>query len=107
MRWRASTSYGPTSSGGTVTKLGGYYWIAGTLERFSGFPFAACIAISVLLCAYEGLGLVARKHQRVLPVLSTFCFANRAGGQKCDTALVCPGSPFPSLNVARGSRCST
>lgn len=44
---------------GTVTKLGGYYWIAGTLERFSGFPFAVCIAISVLLCAYEGLGLVA------------------------------------------------
>src|SRR5690349_6047463 len=43
---------------GTVTKLGGYYWIGGTLERFSGFPFVVCVAIAVLLCAYEGLGLV-------------------------------------------------
>jgi apolipoprotein N-acyltransferase len=43
---------------GTVTKLGGYYWIGETLERFSGFPFVVCMLIAVLLCAYEGLGLV-------------------------------------------------
>ena len=42
---------------GTVTNLGGYYWIGGTLERFSGFPYPVCLAITMLLCAYQGLAL--------------------------------------------------
>jgi apolipoprotein N-acyltransferase len=43
---------------GVVTNVGGYYWIGGTLQRFSGFPFLVCILIMVLLCAYQGLSLV-------------------------------------------------
>jgi apolipoprotein N-acyltransferase len=43
---------------GLITNVGGYYWIEGTLERFSGFPFAVCGAITLLLCAYQGCTLV-------------------------------------------------
>lgn len=39
---------------GTVTNLGGYYWIAGMLSRFSGFPLPLCILFTMLLCAYQG-----------------------------------------------------
>jgi apolipoprotein N-acyltransferase len=39
---------------GTVTNLGGYYWVVGMLERFSGFPLPLCILFTVLLCAYQG-----------------------------------------------------
>ncbi len=40
---------------GTVTNLGGYYWVVGMLSRFSGFPLPLCILFTVLLCAYQGL----------------------------------------------------
>jgi apolipoprotein N-acyltransferase len=43
---------------GVVMNVGGYYWIEGTLERFSGFPFVACAAITLLLCVYQGILLV-------------------------------------------------
>ncbi len=39
---------------GTVTNLGGYYWVVGMLDRFSGFPMPLCILFTVLLCAYQG-----------------------------------------------------
>jgi apolipoprotein N-acyltransferase len=43
---------------GLVTNVGGYYWIEGTLERFSGFSFSLCAGITLLLCAYQGCTLV-------------------------------------------------
>jgi apolipoprotein N-acyltransferase len=43
---------------GLVMNVGGYYWIESTLERFSGFPFAVCASITLVLCTYQGLLLV-------------------------------------------------
>lgn len=43
---------------GVVMNVGGYYWIEGTLERFSGFSFPICAAITLLLCMYQGILLV-------------------------------------------------
>jgi apolipoprotein N-acyltransferase len=70
---------------GLVTNVGGYYWIEGTLERFSGFPFAVCAAITGLLCAYQGLTLVlfsflyrqARLHggSTIAACTAAMCFA--------------------------------
>jgi apolipoprotein N-acyltransferase len=45
-------------SAGVVMNAGGYYWIEGTLERFSGFPFAVCAAIALVLFTYQGILLV-------------------------------------------------
>jgi apolipoprotein N-acyltransferase len=39
---------------GTVTNLGGYYWVVGMLETFSGFALPLCVLFTVLLCAYQG-----------------------------------------------------
>jgi apolipoprotein N-acyltransferase len=44
---------------GLVTNAGGYYWLVGMLENFSGFAFAWCLLIAALLWAYQGLVLVA------------------------------------------------
>lgn len=44
---------------GFVTNAGGYYWLVGMLENFSGFAFAWCVLIAALLWAYQGLVLVA------------------------------------------------
>ncbi len=43
---------------GLVTNLGGYYWLVGMLQDFSGFPLPLCILFASILCAYQG-GLLA------------------------------------------------
>ncbi|MCS6797946.1 MAG: apolipoprotein N-acyltransferase [Myxococcota bacterium] len=43
---------------GTLTNAGGYYWLVGMLEDFSGFPLALCVLFALLVCAYQG-GLLA------------------------------------------------
>jgi apolipoprotein N-acyltransferase len=70
---------------GVVLNLGGYYWIIGTLERFSGFPFAVCTAIALLLYTYQGLTMVlfaflyhrARQHggNVIASTCAAMCFA--------------------------------
>jgi apolipoprotein N-acyltransferase len=50
--------WGLGMSAGLVMNVGGYYWIESTLERFSGFPFAVCAAITLVLCSYQGILLV-------------------------------------------------
>jgi len=43
---------------GFVTNWGGYYWLVGMLETFSGFPFWLCVGFASVLCLYQG-GLFA------------------------------------------------
>jgi apolipoprotein N-acyltransferase len=43
---------------GWATNLGGYYWLVGMLEDFSGFGFALCVLFASILCAFQG-GLLA------------------------------------------------
>lgn len=43
---------------GFVTNWGGYYWIVGMLETFSGFPLPLCILFASILCLYQA-GLFA------------------------------------------------
>ena len=43
---------------GLVTNLGGYYWLVGMLQDFSGFPFLLCLLFAIILCTYQG-GLLA------------------------------------------------
>jgi apolipoprotein N-acyltransferase len=38
---------------GFVANAMGYYWLVGMLENFSGFPWIVCVAIALLLCAYQ------------------------------------------------------
>jgi apolipoprotein N-acyltransferase len=40
---------------GFVTNWGGYYWLVGMLETFSGFPTALCILFASILCLYQGV----------------------------------------------------
>jgi apolipoprotein N-acyltransferase len=80
--------WGLSLSFGLVTNLGGYYWIGSTLERFSGFPYLVCAAITLLLCAYQGLALVLfsflyrEARQRgasvMLAAVCAMCFAEWA-----------------------------
>jgi apolipoprotein N-acyltransferase len=39
---------------GFVTNWGGYYWLVEMLERFSGFPWAACVLFASLVCLLQG-----------------------------------------------------
>ncbi|MGB0679385.1 MAG: apolipoprotein N-acyltransferase [Polyangiales bacterium] len=40
---------------GVVAMAGGYYWLVGMLEHFSGFPWLACVAIAMIFYLYMGL----------------------------------------------------
>jgi len=40
---------------GFVTNWGGYYWLIGMLETFSGFPTPLCVLFASILCFYQGL----------------------------------------------------
>jgi apolipoprotein N-acyltransferase len=42
---------------GFVLHVGGYYWMVTTLERFSGFPWVACIALASILWGFQSLML--------------------------------------------------
>ncbi|MCA9581242.1 MAG: apolipoprotein N-acyltransferase [Myxococcales bacterium] len=42
---------------GFVTHSGGYYWMIGMLEDFSGFPLWGCVLIAALVFFYQGLQL--------------------------------------------------
>lgn len=59
---------------GFVTNWGGYYWLVGMLESFSGFPLAACVLFASIVCLYQGGQLAVffllcrRAQQRGLPV---------------------------------------
>ncbi len=39
---------------GFVMNIGGYYWLTGMLERFSGFPFALCLLFGSVVWLYQG-----------------------------------------------------
>jgi apolipoprotein N-acyltransferase len=39
---------------GFVTHAGGYYWLIGMLEDFSGFPLPVCYLFSAIVCLYQG-----------------------------------------------------
>ena len=43
---------------GFVTNAGGYYWVVGTLERFSGFPVWLCVLLASVLWLYQGAQLL-------------------------------------------------
>ena len=66
---------------GTITHLGGYYWIPATLTKFGGCPLPLSLLMDVALCSWGGLsfGLLAWGLKRWW----------MAGGK-----------PFPSLAVA-------
>lgn len=42
---------------GLVMNIGGFYWVASTLEVFSGFPYFWCILIASIFWAFQGLSL--------------------------------------------------
>ncbi len=60
---------------GTVLGAGGFYWIAGMLKTFSGFPLPLCVVFALLLWAAQGLQFavfawfVARADTRGIPRL--------------------------------------
>ena len=66
---------------GLVTNLGGYYWLVGFMQDFSGFPLALGILFNVILCTYQGgvfavfSWVVARGRER-LPVILLVPLAN-------------------------------
>lgn len=66
---------------GLVTNLGGYYWLVGFMQDFSGFPLALGILFNVILCTYQGgvfavfSWIVARGRDR-LPVILLVPLAN-------------------------------
>jgi apolipoprotein N-acyltransferase len=66
---------------GLVTNLGGYYWLVGFMEDFSGFPLPLGILFNVILCSYQGLvfagfaWIVARGREK-LPLLALVPLAN-------------------------------
>ena len=43
---------------GLVMNYGGYYWIADTLQAFSGFSVVVCVLLTTIVCAYQALALV-------------------------------------------------
>ncbi|MBI4510680.1 MAG: apolipoprotein N-acyltransferase [Deltaproteobacteria bacterium] len=54
---------------GTVTNVGGFYWVIGLLRRFAHLPTAVAVLLFLLLAAYQGLvfalfaGVVRRIRQ--------------------------------------------
>jgi apolipoprotein N-acyltransferase len=44
---------------GFVANLGGYYWIANTLEDFSGFSYPVCILFASVVWVYQSSALLA------------------------------------------------
>lgn len=66
---------------GLTLTLGGFHWLLGMLETFSGFPTAVCLLLMILLCAYQGgrIGLLAwlyaRASERGWPKALVFCLA--------------------------------
>ena len=66
---------------GLVTNFGGYYWLVGFMQDFSGFPLALGIVFNVILCAYQGgvfavfCWIVARGRDR-LPTIALVPVAN-------------------------------
>ena len=66
---------------GLSLSLGGFYWLAGMLQRFSGFPRPIAALIMIALCAYQGgrtalLGLLpARATARGWPAAPAFALA--------------------------------
>lgn len=43
---------------GFIGNLGGFYWLIGTLETFSGFPYVVCLFFASVVLAYQG-GMLA------------------------------------------------
>lgn len=43
---------------GFVVNVGGYYWLTGMLERFSGFPFVLCVLFASVVWLYQGCTLL-------------------------------------------------
>jgi apolipoprotein N-acyltransferase len=43
---------------GLVGNVGGFYWLIGTLERFSGFPYVVCLFFALVILTYQG-GMLA------------------------------------------------
>ncbi len=43
---------------GFVVNVGGYYWLTGMLERFSGFPFFLCVLFASVVWIYQGCTLL-------------------------------------------------
>ena len=43
---------------GFVGNVGGFYWLIGMLEDFSGFPYVVCVFFGSLVCLYQG-GMLA------------------------------------------------
>jgi apolipoprotein N-acyltransferase len=66
---------------GASLSLGGFYWLLGTLQRFSGFPRPICAIFMLAICAYQGgrvalLGLLhARATARGWPSAPAFALA--------------------------------
>jgi apolipoprotein N-acyltransferase len=62
---------------GFVTHAGGYYWLIGMLEEFSGFPLPACIFFAAVVYLYQGgqlalfFWLLARASSRGWPLTPT------------------------------------
>ena len=69
------------SFAGWVMTMGGFYWLLGMLETFSGYSTAICLLLMVVLCAYQGgrIGLFAwlyaRAAQRGWPKALVFFLA--------------------------------
>jgi len=66
---------------GLTMTMGGFYWLLGMLETFSGFPTPICLLLMILLCAYQGgrIGLFGwlygRAAQRGWPKALVLCLA--------------------------------
>ena len=70
---------------GLVMNLGGFYWVANTLQTFSGFSYFWCLLFASILCAYQGLLLAlfaflyrrTRKHGagNLLAATASLCVA--------------------------------
>jgi apolipoprotein N-acyltransferase len=62
---------------GFVTHAGGYYWLIGMLETFSGFPLPACLFFAAVIYLYQGgqlalfFWLLARARARGWPLTPT------------------------------------
>ncbi len=62
---------------GFVTHAGGYYWLVGMLENFSGFPLPACVFFAAVVYLYQGgqpalfFWLLARARARGWPLTPT------------------------------------
>jgi apolipoprotein N-acyltransferase len=39
---------------GLSMNLGGFYWLVGMLQTFSGFPTPLCLLFTIIICAYQG-----------------------------------------------------